>query len=249
MKRVMEAEGTNRATAAGQNIRQICQNIAKYPSDFPKFQPKFSTGSAANHAALLALSGRLAPRTVAVVPHVALHVFCLAHRRPQRPLPALSTLVFHFRRPPRGSLNRAGNKPAHTHSDSVTKSMGTHGGWQCPHRLKYASHTRATVGGMMDPGLALTSLSTIRPVAGSLSATLMERHSCVFDQLSSYLLRAILMSTWGFLPAVFRPLRTVFPGLGAGFLNLGGKTEGTAKKRGKNGKKWARNGLKRVGVS
>ena len=53
----------------------------------------------------------------------------------------------------------------------------------------------------------------------------------------------------GFLPAVFRPLRTVFPGLGAGFLNLAGKTEGTAKKRGKNGKKWARNGLKRVGVS
>ena len=25
-----------------------------------------------------------------------------------------------------------------------------------------------------------------------------------------YLLRAILMSTWGFLPAVFRPFRTVF---------------------------------------
>ena len=64
-----------------------------------------------------------------------------------------------------------------------------------------------------------------------------------------YLLRGILMSTWGFFPAVFRPFRTVFPGLGAGFLNLGGKTEGTAKKRGKNGKKWARNGLKRVGVS
>ena len=40
-----------------------------------------------------------------------------------------------------------------------------------------------------------------------------------------------------------------FPGLGAGFLNLAGKTEGTAKKRGKNGGKWARNGLKRVGVS
>ena len=61
-----------------------------------------------------------------------------------------------------------------------------------------------------------------------------------------YLLRSIFMSTWGFLPAVFRPLRTVFRGRGAGFLNL---TEGTAKKRGKNGKKWARNGLKRVGVS
>ena len=64
-----------------------------------------------------------------------------------------------------------------------------------------------------------------------------------------YLLRSILMSTWGFLPAVFRPFWTVFPGLGAGFLNLGGKTEATAKKRGKNEKKWARNGLKRVGVS
>ena len=64
-----------------------------------------------------------------------------------------------------------------------------------------------------------------------------------------YLLRGILMSTWGFLPAVFRPFRTVFPGLGAGFLNLGAKTEGTAKKRRKNGGKWARNGLKRVGVS
>ena len=64
-----------------------------------------------------------------------------------------------------------------------------------------------------------------------------------------YLLRSILMSTWGFLPAVFRPLRTVFPGLGAGFLNLGGKMERTAKKWGKNGEKWARNGLKRVGVS
>ena len=46
----------------------------------------------------------------------------------------------------------------------------------------------------------------------------------------------------GFLPAVFRPFRTVFPGLGAGFLNLGGKTEGTAKKRGKNGEKTVKNG-------
>eukprot|EP01045_Picozoa_sp_COSAG04_P021912 COSAG04_NODE_2402_length_4203_cov_6.597466_6_plen_135_part_00 len=53
----------------------------------------------------------------------------------------------------------------------------------------------------------------------------------------------------GGLPAVFRPLRTVFPGLGAGFLNLGGKMGRTAKKWGKNGEKWARNGLKRVGVS
>ncbi len=53
----------------------------------------------------------------------------------------------------------------------------------------------------------------------------------------------------GVLPAVFRPLRTVFPGLGADFLNLGGKTEGTAKQWGKNGEIWARNGLKRVGSS
>ena len=64
-----------------------------------------------------------------------------------------------------------------------------------------------------------------------------------------YLLRAIFMSTWGFWPAVFRPFRTVFPGLGAGYLNLGGKMGRTAKKRGKNEQKWARNGLKRVGVS
>ena len=64
-----------------------------------------------------------------------------------------------------------------------------------------------------------------------------------------YLLRSIFMSTWGFWPAVFRPLRTVFPGLGAGFLNLGGKMGRTAKKRGKNEQKWARNGLKRVGAS
>ena len=26
-----------------ENIRQICQNIAKYPSNFPKFQSKFRT--------------------------------------------------------------------------------------------------------------------------------------------------------------------------------------------------------------
>ena len=65
----------------------------------------------------------------------------------------------------------------------------------------------------------------------------------------SYLIRAIFMSTWGVLPAVFRPLRTVFPGLGAGFLNLAGRTERTAKKRGRNEQKWARNGLKGVGAS
>ena len=64
-----------------------------------------------------------------------------------------------------------------------------------------------------------------------------------------YLLRAIMIPKWLFLPAVFRPFRTVFSGLGAGFLNLAGQTERTAKKRGKNGEKWARNGLKRVGAS
>ena len=53
----------------------------------------------------------------------------------------------------------------------------------------------------------------------------------------------------GFFTRRFRPLRAVFPGLGAGFLNLGGKMGRTAKKWGKNGGKWARNGLKRVGVS
>ena len=58
-----------------------------------------------------------------------------------------------------------------------------------------------------------------------------------------------MIPKWLFLPAVFRPFRTVFPGLGAGFLNLAGQTERTAKKRGKNEQKWARNGLKRVGVS
>ena len=51
----------------------------------------------------------------------------------------------------------------------------------------------------------------------------------------AYLLRGIFMSTWGFWPAVFRPFRTVFPGLGADFLNLAGETEGTTKKRGKPG--------------
>ena len=64
---------------------------------------------------------------------------------------------------------------------------------------------------------------------------------------ASYLLRAIMIPKWLFLPAVFRPLRTTFPGLGAGFLNLAGQTERTAKKRGKNEQKWARYGLlKRV---
>ena len=60
---------------------------------------------------------------------------------------------------------------------------------------------------------------------------------------------SIFMSTWGFWPAVFRPLRTVFPGLGAGFLNLGGKMGRTAKTREKNEQKWAGNGLKKVGAS
>ena len=68
------------------------------------------------------------------------------------------------------------------------------------------------------------------------------------DSFYEYLLRAIMIPKWLFLPAVFRPLRTVFRGLGAGFLNLGEKTEGTAKERGKNEQKWARNGLRRVGV-
>ena len=49
--------------------------------------------------------------------------------------------------------------------------------------------------------------------------------------------------------SISQALRTVFPGLGAGFLNLGGKMERTAKKWGKNEQKWARNGLKRVGAS
>ena len=46
---------------------------------------------------------------------------------------------------------------------------------------------------------------------------------------------------------VSRPFWTVFRGLGAGFLNLEGKTEKTAKKREKTGKKRARYGLKKVG--
>ena len=46
---------------------------------------------------------------------------------------------------------------------------------------------------------------------------------------------------------VSRPFRTVFRGLGAGFWNPGGQTEGTAKKREKTGEKWARYGLKKVG--
>eukprot|EP01045_Picozoa_sp_COSAG04_P022985 COSAG04_NODE_2670_length_3757_cov_3.001367_2_plen_225_part_00 len=83
------------------------------------------------------------------------------------------------------------------------------------------------------------------PAAPPIHSGILSRETAV----ELYLLRGILMSTWGFWPAVFRPLRTVFPGLGAGFLNLGGKTERTAKKRGKNEQKWARNGLKRVGAS
>ena len=46
---------------------------------------------------------------------------------------------------------------------------------------------------------------------------------------------------------VSRPFRTVLRGLGAGFWNLGGQMEKMAKKREKTGKKWARNGLKKVG--
>ena len=77
----------------------------------------------------------------------------------------------------------------------------------------------------------------------------LEAPAAKLEALAEYLLRATFMSTWGFLPAVFRPLRTVLPGLGAGFLNLGGKMGRTAKKWGKNGEEWARNGLKRGGVS
>ena len=47
----------------------------------------------------------------------------------------------------------------------------------------------------------------------------------VEDVVLQYLLRAIMIPTWLFLSAVFRPFRTVFPGLGAGFLNLGAKKE------------------------
>ena len=69
----------------------------------------------------------------------------------------------------------------------------------------------------------------------------------VFRECRQYLLRAIMIPKWLFFPAVFRPLRTVFRGLGAGFWNLGGQTEKMAKKREKTGGKWARNGLKKVG--
>ena len=65
----------------------------------------------------------------------------------------------------------------------------------------------------------------------------------------SYLLRAMLMSTWVFFPPFFDRYGPFLSGLGARFLNLAGKTERTAKKRGKNEQKWARNGLKRVGAS
>jgi len=46
------------------------------------------------------------------------------------------------------------------------------------------------------------------------------------------------MPTWGFLPAVFYRFGPFFedPGLGAGFLNLWGKMERTAKEWGKTGK-------------
>ena len=53
----------------------------------------------------------------------------------------------------------------------------------------------------------------------------------------------------GFCPPFFDRYGPLVPGLGARFLNLGGKTERTAKKRGKNEQRWARNGLKRVGAS
>ena len=46
---------------------------------------------------------------------------------------------------------------------------------------------------------------------------------------------------------VSRPFRTVLRGLGAGFWNIGGQTEKTAKEWERNEVKWARNGLKKVG--
>ena len=66
-------------------------------------------------------------------------------------------------------------------------------------------------------------------------------HKAIFGNAVQYLLRGILMSTWGFLPAVFRPLRTVFPGLGAGFLNLGDLVTRWRERR-KNGGKTSKNG-------
>ena len=50
----------------------------------------------------------------------------------------------------------------------------------------------------------------------------------------AYLLRVISLFI-GFIRGRFSTVRTFFPGR-AGFLNLGGKTEGTAKQTGKNGK-------------
>ena len=63
-----------------------------------------------------------------------------------------------------------------------------------------------------------------------------------------YLLRGILMSTWGFLPAVFDRFGPFFPGFGAGFLKSrgqdGGNGERNWEKRGKMGDKWPKNGGK-----
>eukprot|EP01045_Picozoa_sp_COSAG04_P003743 COSAG04_NODE_155_length_22379_cov_5.613707_11_plen_219_part_00 len=82
-----------------------------------------------------------------------------------------------------------------------------------------------------EPHLAPMLLRTARAIVGDDKLLV-----CYPNSGEMYLLRAIFMSTWGFWPAVFRPLRTFFPGLGAGFLNLAGQTERTAKKRGKTSK-------------
>ena len=106
----------------------------------------------------------------------------------------------------------------------------------CPRTLVTPSHTKGVTFWANDT-LWATYLRTRdadaqllkRSLGGSPNAT-------AIIGFELYLLRGIFMSTWGFWPAVFRPFRTVFPGLGAGFLNLGGKMERTAKKRGKMSK-------------
>jgi len=46
--------------ATVENIRQICQNIAKYPSNFPKFQSKFRTALRHAHKVRIRLLGATA---------------------------------------------------------------------------------------------------------------------------------------------------------------------------------------------
>ena len=76
-----------------------------------------------------------------------------------------------------------------------------------------------------------------RRAAGARTPPLARRLHCVCDE-------TVLDPLFA---TVSRPFRTVFRGLGAGFWNLGGEMEKVAKKRGKTGEKWARNGLKKVG--